>query len=315
MRATTRSEEYRGLALAVSSSAAFALSGPFARALIDTGWTPLSAVTVRTWGAFVVLLVPALIVLRGRWRLLREHAPMIAGFAVLGVAGAQLAYFNAVARMPVAVALLIEYMAPLAILAWLWAVQGQRPTRLTAAGAALSIAGLTAVLGVLGGVTVSSAGVLWASAAMVGAAGYFLIAAHDSSGLPPLVLATTGLGLGAFVLTSAGVLGFQPVGAEFADAEIAGRVVPWWGPVAILIVVTSAFAYATGVTAARILGARVMSFVALTEVLFAAIFSWLLLAQRLSVSQCLGGLLVIAGIAAVRAGEPDPAPRDPSLHP
>ena len=47
-----------------------------------------------------------------------------------------------------------------------------------------------------------------------------------------------------------------------------------------------------------------MSFVALTEVLFAATFAWLLLGESMRVVQVVGGLVVLLGIAAVRAGEP-----------
>jgi len=41
----------------------------------------------------------------------------------------------------------------------------------------------------------------------------------------------------------------------------------------------------------------------LTEVLFAVLFAWLLLGQRLEVVQLAGGLLVVAGIALVRLDE------------
>ena len=50
-------------------------------------------------------------------------------YGVIAVAGCQLAYFSAVDRLPVAVALLIEYTAPVAVIAWLWARHGQRPDR------------------------------------------------------------------------------------------------------------------------------------------------------------------------------------------
>lgn len=302
-----------GLSLAIASSAAFALSGPLARGLIEIGWSPVAAVTVRTWGAFGLLLVPALIALGGRWSLLRADAARIVWFGVLAVSGAQLCFFNAVARMPVAVALLIEYTAPLAILLWLWALHEQRPSRLTVLGAALAIAGLMAVLGVLDGVTVSTAGLIWALGAMIGAAGYFLISAHDSSELPPLVLATGGLGVGALVLTLIGASGLQTFAAAAGDSSIAGLELPWWLVAALLALVTAALAYALGVTAARMLGARLMSFVALTEVLFAAFFAWVLLGEAPRAMQIVGGLLVLLGIAAVRAGEPaePPAPELP----
>ena len=60
------------------------------------------------------------------------------------VAGCQLFYFNAIERMPVGVALLLEYLGRVLVVGWLWLRHGQRPRRLTVAGAAASIAGLVA---------------------------------------------------------------------------------------------------------------------------------------------------------------------------
>src|SRR5690606_28334126 len=66
-----------GLPLAIAAALSFGMSGAWARGLIDAGWTPGAAVTVRVWVAALVLLVPAVIALRGRWRLLRRNLGMI----------------------------------------------------------------------------------------------------------------------------------------------------------------------------------------------------------------------------------------------
>lgn len=66
-----------GLLFALLSAASFGLSGSLARSLIDAGWTPGAAVTVRILGAVLVLVVPAWLSLRGRWHLLRESAGFV----------------------------------------------------------------------------------------------------------------------------------------------------------------------------------------------------------------------------------------------
>ena len=63
--------------------------------------------------------------------------------------------------------------------------------------------------------------------------------------------------------------------------------------------------YVSGILATRALGARLASFVALLEVLFSVVFAWLLLGQLPSEIQLLGGVLLLAGVIVVRAGEPD----------
>jgi drug/metabolite transporter (DMT)-like permease len=75
--------------------------------------------------------------------------------------------------------------------------------------------------------------------------------------------------------------------------------------------IAAVIAYVAGITAVRLLCSRLASFVGLAEVLFAVVFAWLLLEQRLDATQLAGGALVVAGIALVRLDEMrHPAPVD-----
>ena len=79
-------------------------------------------------------------------------------------------------------------------------------------------------------------------------------------------------------------------------------------PVLALGLVTAAIAYVTGIEAGRRLGSRLASFVALTEVLMALVFAWLLLGELPRPVQLAGGLLVLAGVVVVKLGEGSPSP-------
>ena len=79
-----------GSAFAVLSAMSFGMSGTLARGLLDAGWTPGAAVTARIVIAALVLLVPGLVVLRGRWHLLRANAGFVVIYGLVAVAGAQL---------------------------------------------------------------------------------------------------------------------------------------------------------------------------------------------------------------------------------
>ena len=68
----------------------------------------------------------------------------------------------------------------------------------------------------------------------------------------------------------------------------------------VLILVSAVFSYLTGIVAVRRLGSSVASFVALTEVIFAVAFAFVLLGQQPSPVQLVGGALVLAGIALVQ---------------
>ncbi len=293
-----------GLVLAVLSAGSFGLSGAVVSGMFGSGWTAGAAVLVRIGIAALVLVVPGLVALRGRWSVLRRTAPTIVVYGVLAVAGAQLCYFYAVSYLDVGVALLIEYTAPVAVVVWMWAVHGQRPGRATVLGAALAAVGLVLLLDVLGGGSISLPGVLWAVGAMVGAATYFVVSADTSSGLPPITLAAGGLVVGGVLLGVLGVTGALPLAASRDDVSYAPATVPWWVPVAVLGLVTAAFAYVTGIAASRRLGPRLSSFVALIEVVAAIAFARLLLDQVPGPTQLLGAALVLAGVIVVRAGEP-----------
>jgi drug/metabolite transporter (DMT)-like permease len=296
-----------GLPLAVVSAMAFGLSGSLATALMDAGWTAGAAVTARVTVAGVVLIVPALRALGGRWDLLRRNAGTIVTYGVLAVAATQLCYFYAVSRLPVGVALLVEYTAPVAVVGWMWGVHHQRPSRLTVLGAAIALCGLPLLLDLFGSSTsgegADAIGVLWALAAMVGAAAYFVMSADDTSGLPSITLAGTGLVVGAVVLGVACAIGALPASTSTGAVRFRSVEVPWWVPILALGLVTAAFAYATGIAATRRLGSRLASFVALTEVIAAIGFAWLLLGQVPLAVQLVGAGVVLAGVAVVRLGE------------
>jgi drug/metabolite transporter (DMT)-like permease len=289
-----------GLVVALVSAAAFGTSGAFGKSLIAGGWSPGLVVTLRITVAALVLLVPTLVALRGRWGALRRNGIAVVGYGLTGVAGCQLAYFNAVTHLSVGVALLLEYLAPVLIVGWLWVRHRQRPRRLTLAGVGLAVVGLLLVLDVVGGASLDLVGVLWGLAAAVCLVLYFLLADHVDDDVPPMALAGGGLVVGAVALWLASVTGAVELVRGASEVTLGGRVLPWWVPLLVIAVVAAAFAYVTGIAAVRMLGAKVASFVALTEVLFAVLFAWLVLSELPTPVQLVGGVLIVGGLVAVR---------------
>jgi drug/metabolite transporter (DMT)-like permease len=292
-----------GLLLALVSAASFGLSGALARGLTDVGWSPGAVVLARITVAALVVAPLASRALRGRWGLLRRNSRMVLLYGAVPVAGTQFAYFSAVATMDVGPALLIEYTAPAAIVLWLWLRRGERPRALTVAGAGVAAVGLVLVLDLLSGADLALDGVLWALAAMLGAATYFVMSADTRSGVPPLALAGSGLAVGSVGLGVLGLVGVLPMRATTAAPTYAGEAVPWWLPFIGLGVVTAAIAYTTGIAASRRLGSRLASFVALLEVVAAVIAAWLLLDQLPGMLQLVGGVFIVAGVIIVKLGE------------
>ncbi len=288
---------------AALSAAAFGTSGPFAKALLDAGWSPSAAVLARIGGAALVLL-PATIAAWRRHRPSPDAQRLTVLYGVIAVAGAQLCFFSAVRTLSVGVALLLEYTAPLLLVGWSWARTRRIPATRTLVAAAVSLAGLALVLDLTGGVRLDLVGVLWGAGAAVCLSGYFVMSADARDDLPPVLLAGAGLTVAAVVIALIGVAGLLPLEASSVPVGLFGARTSFLVPVVILILLSSVFAYVTGIVAAARLGPRIASFVGLTEVLFAVLFAWALLGQLPTGMQLLGGVLVLAGVVSVRDDPP-----------
>src|SRR5215469_2836165 len=188
-----RARSWGGVSIAVVSAATFGTSGTFGSSLLDAGWTPATAVLVRITLAALLLTVPAVLALRGQWGRLRRSWGTTLGYGLIGVAACQVCYFNAIERMPVGIALLIEYTGSILVVGWLWLRHGQRPRRLTVLGAAAAIGGLALMVAIGSGSGkapadaaggVSPACFAWAMAAAVSMAVYFVLSAGPAKTLP-----------------------------------------------------------------------------------------------------------------------------------
>lgn len=301
--AQLRPSHTRGVWIALASSAAFGISGSFAKGLFEAGWSPTAAVAARMAGAALVLAIPAVLAMRGRWVLLRTNWLSIMLFGLLGVGACQLCYFLAVQRLEVGVALLLEYLAPVLIVLILWARHQKRPSPATIGGALLSVIGLVAVLDLAGTTQIDPIGVLWGLGAAVGLTGFFFISAKTDGALPPIMLSAGGMAIGAVSMLVIGGLGILPMTFAAGTGSFAGHQVPWWLALLGLILIATVFSYTTGVMAARALGSKVASFISLTEVLFAVLWAWLLLAELPGGMQLLGGVLIVGGVVLVRIDE------------
>ncbi|MGW6929957.1 EamA family transporter [Lentzea sp. NPDC054927] len=290
-----------GLIAAAVSFISFGTSGAFVKPLLEAGWSPTAAVTARALAAGLVLLPFVLVSLRGKWELLLKARWAVVGMGMVGVAVTQVLYFAAIQRIPVATALLIEFLAPLILVGFTWAVSRRTPAPVVLVGSVLAVGGLVLVIGPGAIQAVDPIGLALAFGAAIGCSVYFVIAARPNEGLPPVALAGAGMLLAAPVLALVGATGLLPFTATFGDLSLLGTTTAWWVPLLVVAVVGTALAYASGITASGILGSRLASFIALLEVVSASLFAWLLLGEELSPLQLFGGVLILAGIASVRA--------------
>ena len=152
---------------------------------------------------------------------------------------------------------------------------------------------------------ISLVGVAWALLAAVSMAVYFFLAASaDAEPLPPVVMTWGGMIVGALALAASGATGMVRLTASTQDVTLFGHRVSWLVSVLGLSLIAAAVAYTAGIGAARRLGAKLGSFVAMAEILFAVLFAWVLLGQTPTGMQFLGGALILCGVTLVRLDEP-----------
>lgn len=304
----TERRKAAGVGLALLASLSFGSSGPAAKPLLQSGWSPGAVVLVRIGLAAAALVLPTWWLLHGRVRLSRAAIGRLVAFGIVAVAGMQVCYFAAVQRLPVGVALLVEYSGIVLVVLWQWLVRRSRPAALTLAGAAVALTGLVLVIDPFsGGGPISVTGLAWAFGAAVGLAGYYLLAGRIDPQVPPLLVVTGGMVVGVPAVALAGVAGIVPLTATTEPVTLAGHSLPWLLPVLWLGLVTAAVAYVSGVLAVQRLGSTVASFLGLTEVLFAVAIAWLLLSEIPSAVQGFGAVAVLAGVVGVQWGESRPA--------
>ncbi|WP_108934063.1 EamA family transporter [Streptomyces ardesiacus] len=293
-----------GLGLALASAVAFGGSGVAAKPLIEAGLDPLHVVWLRVAGAALVMLPLAV---RHR-ALLRRRPALVAGYGLLAVAGVQACYFAAISRIPVGVALLVEYLAPALVLGWVRFVQRRPVTRAAAFGVVLAVGGLACVVEVWSGLGFDALGLLLALGAACCQVGYFVLSDQGSDAgeeaPDPLGVIAYGLLVGAAVLT----LVARPWSMDWSvlggTARMDGTPVAATLLLAWIVLVATVLAYVTGIVAVRRLSPQVAGVVACLEAVIATVLAWVLLGEHLSAPQIVGGVVVLAGALIAQSSTP-----------
>lgn len=290
----------------VAAALGFSTSGVLLSPPIKAGWSPAAAVSLRVAIAGAVLAIPALVALRGDLGPLLRAWRYVLAYGVVAVAGTQVLYFAAIQHLPVAIALLIQYSAPVLIAILGWITGRARVHLVVVLGVLSSVAGLLLVVGLEDASgRFDAIGVVLALASAVCLAGYYILSARPTPGLPPIALVASGLLVGAAVTALVGVTGLLPWSASTVSVRLGSVELPWWVPMLLVALLATAAAYCLSLAGSRRLGSRLASFAGLTEVVFAAVFSWILLGQGLGWLQILGGAAILAGVVLV--GQDDQA--------
>ena len=294
---------------------------------MESGLGPTRLVQIRCAGSALVLVAAALATAP---RALRVRGRELAGLALLGVTGVALVqwfYLVAISRLPVGLALLVEYTAPLLVALWARFVLHE-PVRARVWWAlATCLGGLALVAQVGPGVVLDGLGLVAAFAAAVSLACYYLLGERLLARRDPLSMHALSMSFAALFWIVAQPLWTFPVTTLADDVALPGPLTgahpPLWVLVTWIVVLGTVTPYLLFLVGIGRLGAARAGLLGMTEPVAASAAAWVVLGESMTPVQLVGGAIVIAGIclaetsrgrvsAAVRvaraAASPAPAP-------
>ncbi len=290
----------RGYVYLVVAAALFGLNGTVAKVILGTGLSSLRLTELRSAGAAVGLALVLLVVAPKRLRVARRELPLLAAYGIAGVALTQWLYFVAITRMPVSIALLLEYTAPLMVALWARFVLRQQVRSRVWVALGLSLAGLGLVAQVWRGTTLDGLGVLAALGAAAALATYFLLGEHSAGHRDPLSTTFWAFAFATLLWTVVqpwwsfpvdGTRGSTALTGNFADLTL-----PVWVLLLYLVVLGTIVPFVLVLSGLHHLPATRVGMVGMLEPVLAGLVAWWWLGESLSPVQLMGAAVVLAGI-------------------
>ncbi len=291
----------RGYLLVTFGAVLFSLNAGISRVIQTAGVASTTLTTVRCTGTALVLLV--VVLARGE-RLTLPHRPReivrLVGFGITGVALVQWFYFVAIARLPVGIALMLQFTAPVLVALWVRFVYREPVRSRIWVGIACSLGGLALVAQVWSGLALDGIGLLAGLAASGSLATYFLLGEHSVSlGSPLHVITEAFIVAGIFwnvVAPVTRVLDTNLTRPTSLVGNLASVHVPVWVLLVLMVVLGTAIPFLAELSAMQYLSATEVGLVAMLEVVGATIVGWTWFNQTLTPAQSVGGVAILVGI-------------------
>jgi drug/metabolite transporter (DMT)-like permease len=293
-----------GFALAIGGALFFAVNGSVSKITLESGVDSLSLVLLRSSGAAICLLVLVVATDWRRLRLRRTELPLLLVYGLVGIAMVQWLYFVAIARLPVGVALLLEFTGPVLVALWARFVQKQQLGRALWLALALALGGLALVAEVWNGLAFDAIGVLAGFGAALALATYYIAGKHALVSRDTVSLAFWAFAVSTVFWSIAKPWWTVPWHALQATVPLPGALEGWsvtgWGLVAWVVLLGTVAPFLMVIGALRHLPAPQAGVAGMVEPVLAGAVAWVWLDETLTAIQIIGSLVVIAGIAVAQ---------------
>jgi drug/metabolite transporter (DMT)-like permease len=289
-----------GYAMVAAAAALFAVNGSVSKVVLDSTLSSLELAQIRSSCAAIGLLAFLLAFARPYLRVSGRELLFLLAFGVVGVALVQWLYFVAIHNLPVGVALLIEFTAPLFVALFARFVYKERIRRRIWVAVVLCITGLALVVEVWAGGAFSTVGVSAALAGAFGLTAYLLMAERERRQRDPISLSFYGFLFAALFWAVVQPLWMFPWEALDDTVSLQGNLseytAPVWLLVGFIIVVGTMITFSLLTGALRHISATRASIVATLEPVIATVVAWLWLGEAFGTPQLIGGSVVLAAI-------------------
>jgi drug/metabolite transporter (DMT)-like permease len=289
-----------GYAMVAGAAVLFSLNGVVSKVALGSDLTSLELTQIRATGAAAGLLAFLLLFARARLRVGRRELLFLVVFGVTGVAFVQWLYFVAIENLPVGIALLIQFIAPLFIALFAWLVYHEHIRRRIWVALVLCISGLAIVVEVWSGLAFDTVGITAALGGALALTTYVLMAERERRHRDPVSLSFYGFLFAALFWTVVQPLWEFPWSVLGDSVSLQGRfedqTAPVWLLVGFVIVVGTMITFSLLTGALRHISATRASIVATLEPVLATAIAWLWLEETFGVYQLVGGAVVLAGI-------------------
>ena len=314
---TRSSRASTGVLMAIGAAALFAINGNVSKVALLNGISSLELVSVRSAGTAVILLVITALRSPTALRVGRSELGFLALYGVTGIAMVQWLYFVAIQRMPVGIALLFEYTAPLMVALWVRFVQKQPVRSRLWLGLACALGGLALVAQFWKGMTLDPIGLISAVGAGAALASYYLMGEHGQRDRDPISLMGFSFGFSAVLWAIVSPWWKFPFARLVHTVDLPGALpgrAPLWLMVLWIIVLGSVVPFLLVLLAVGRLGPARVGLIGMLEPVGAGMIAWVLLGEFLTTVQIVGAVIVLVGIVlaetARQAVHPSPPPPD-----
>ena len=287
--------------MAFTAVTLWAVNGVISKVIIESGGIAAPRLTeVRTTGAFLILTAALALARPESLRVRRSELPVLLTFGVLGLAFVQWFYFEAISRLDIGVALLIQYIAPVLVALWARFAYHEPVRRRIWAALALSILGIALLVELWSGLTLDGLGVAAALGSAVTFAVYILSAERAVTRRDPVSLVCYGFLLASIFWAVLQPWTSFPVERVDESVSLLGRLedlsLPVWLLMGWMVVLGTIVPFALLAASLRHIPASRAAITAMFEPVAATVFAYAWLGESLTAFQLIGALVVLGAI-------------------